>query len=129
MFVTHNFIPHHHHEYSEAAHSHGHQDDAHHHDHEEVPDNEQQDSAHDAPFEMAGHNADFGKSVIKPQDDNAFTVIPDQLSFAVPALFTFAVSPAHSPPLSVPHLHTSVLSLTFQTAQSFRGPPAVSFQA
>ena len=112
MLQAHNFIPHHHE--SEAVEANAH------HDHDD------QDDDHDLPFTDLTHNADFGKTIVKPQDQND---IADKPVFAVcflvaqyNKLTSFESPPEYHPPDDDSHLHLIFLSHSVP----LRAPPVFS---
>ncbi len=123
MLQAHNFMPHQHHDDAHAKHSH-HHDQGKHHDHDTDDEENRETEDHDAPFHAAGHNSDFGKIIIKPQENTGTPIqsadMAVDLSGIVDYLFASDIPPPNLPPAQ----NETFLSLASFSSLSLRGPPA-----
>jgi hypothetical protein len=123
MLQGHNFMPHQHHDDAHAKHSHQHeQGKPHDHDTDDEENGETED--HNAPFHAAGHNADFGKIIIKPQENAGNTIQWADMAVDFFGIFDYLFAPDIPPPNLPPARNEYFLSFTHSSSLSLRGPPA-----
>lgn len=128
MLQAHNFMPHQHHDDGHAKHSHQH-DQGKHHDHDRDDDENGKTDDHDAPFQAAGHNADFGKIIIKPQENTGTFIQWAAMAVDLSGIFACLFAPDIPPPNLPPAQNESILSLISCSSLSLRGPPAITIEA
>lgn len=128
MLQAHNFMPHQHHDDHLAKHSHSH-DQGKHHDHEEDDEEKGDTEDHESPFHAAGHNADFGKIVIKPQENGGLNFQTADIPVDLTGVFAYLFAPDIPPPNLPPAQNESFLNFTNSPSLSLRGPPAFTTKA
>jgi hypothetical protein len=128
MLQAHNFMPHQHHDDAYAKHSHQH-DQGKHHDHDTDDEEKGKTEDHDSPFHAAGHNSDFGKIIIKPQENAGPAIHWADVAADFSGIFDYLFAPDIPPPNLPPAQNESFRSLAFFSSLSLRGPPAFIVEA
>jgi hypothetical protein len=128
MLQAHNFMPHQHHDDAHAKHPHQHEQGKHH-DHDTDDEEKGKTGDHDSPFHAAGHNSDFGKIIIKPQQNGKTTIYWAYMIVDLSGIFAYLFAPDISPPNLPPAQNEFFLSLASFSSLSLRGPPAFIAEA
>jgi hypothetical protein len=127
LLQAHNYMPHQHRDDAHAKHSHHDQGKNHDHDTDDEENGESED--HNAPFHAAGHNSDFGKIIIKPQENAGPAIQWADVAADFSGIFDYLFAPDIPPPNLPPAQNQSFLSLTSFSSLSLRGPPAFTTEA